>query len=104
MEQSFRKWAKGLFQLKLGPVKIKTEAIVVDIEDDGLLGVDVLQNASGGNSNLMLSKGVLLINKQDSTSRQRSGKGATRKRFPHQKPRWEKTKLTIRYLYHENIS
>ena len=35
------------------------------------------------------------------TSRQRSGKGAVRKRFPLQKPRWERTKLTIRYLYHE---
>ena len=35
------------------------------------------------------------------TSRQRSGKGATRKRFPLQNPRWEKTKLTIRHLYHE---
>ena len=32
------------------------------------------------------------------TSRQRSGKGAIRKRFPLQKPRWEKTKLTIRYI------
>ena len=59
------------------------------------------------------------------TSRQRSGKGAISKRFPLQKkvqvgkdqekaqsekdshsknPRWEKTKLTIRHLYHENIS
>ena len=38
---------------------------------------------------------------QKGTSRQRSGKGAIRKRFPLQKPRWEKTKLTIRYLYHE---
>ena len=37
----------------------------------------------------------------EGTSRQRSGKGAIRKRFPLQKPRWEKTKLTIRYLYHE---
>ena len=35
------------------------------------------------------------------TSRQRSGKGAIRKRFPLQNPRWEKTKLTIRYLYPE---
>ena len=35
------------------------------------------------------------------TSRQRSGKGAIRKSFPLQKTRWEKTKLTIRYLYHE---
>ena len=38
------------------------------------------------------------------TSRQRSGKGAIRKIFPLQKSRWEKTILTIRYLYHENIS
>ena len=38
---------------------------------------------------------------EKSTSRQRSGKGAIRKRFPLQKPRWEKTKLTIRHLYHE---
>ena len=38
---------------------------------------------------------------KEGTSRQRSGKGAIRKRFPLQKPRWEKTKLTIRYLYHE---
>ena len=30
--------------------------------------------------------------------------GAIRKRFPLQKPMWEKTNLTIRYLYHENIS
>ena len=35
------------------------------------------------------------------TSRQKSGKGAIRKRFPLQKPRWEKTKLTIRHLYHD---
>ena len=38
---------------------------------------------------------------QKGTIRQRSGKGAIRKRFPLQKPGWEKTKLTIRYLYHE---
>ena len=38
---------------------------------------------------------------QKGTSRQRSGKGAIRKRFLLEKPRWEKTKLTIRYLYHE---
>ena len=38
------------------------------------------------------------------TSRQRSGKGAIRKRFPLQKPRWEKTKPTTRYLYHETIA
>ena len=44
---------------------------------------------------------VFSMMKKKGTSRQRSGKGAIRKRFPLQKPRWEKTKLTIRYLYHE---
>ena len=46
---------------------------------------------------------TIVFNKslEKGTSRQRSGKGAIRKRFPLQKPRWEKTKLTIRYLYHE---
>ena len=42
-----------------------------------------------------------MLKLEKGTSRQRSGKGAIRKRFPLQKPRWEKTKLTIRYLYHE---
>ena len=50
------------------------------------------------------SHGNLRRVSKKSTSRQRSGKGAIRKRLPLQKPRWEKTKLTIRYLYHENIS
>ena len=52
------------------------------------------------------SQEVIMIDylQQKGTSRQRSGKGAIRKRFPLQKPRWEKTKLTIRYLYHENIT
>ena len=31
-------------------------------------------------------------------------KAQLEKRFPLQKPRWEKTKLIIRYLYDENIS
>ena len=47
---------------------------------------------------------IVKLNEKKSTSRQRSGKGAIRKRLPLQKPRWEKTKLTIRHLYHENIS
>ena len=40
---------------------------------------------------------------KEGTSRQRSGKGAIRKRFPLQKPRWEKTKLTIRYYTMKHI-
>ena len=47
---------------------------------------------------------LFIQNTEKGTSRQRPGKGAIRKRFPLQKPRREKTKPTIRYLYHENIS
>ena len=49
----------------------------------------------------LLQQGYRYHKHRKSTSRQRSGKGAIRKRFPLQKPRWEKTKLTVRYLYHE---
>ena len=52
-------------------------------------------------AHMLIMAHVLL---EKGTSRQRSGKGAIRKRFPLQKPRREKTKPTIRYLYHENIS
>ena len=41
---------------------------------------------------------------KNGTSRQRSGKGAIRKRFQLQKTEVGKIKLTIRYLYHKNIS
>ena len=30
-------------------------------------------------------------------------KAQSEKRFPLQKPRWEKNKLTIRYLYHRRV-
>ncbi|MCW4264114.1 MAG: retroviral-like aspartic protease family protein [Candidatus Thiodiazotropha endolucinida] len=56
---------KGLFSLALGPVYIQVEAIVADIDDDGLLGVDVLQNGSEGPADLLMSKGVLMVNKQE---------------------------------------
>ncbi|MCG8044792.1 MAG: retroviral-like aspartic protease family protein, partial [Candidatus Thiodiazotropha endolucinida] len=62
---TIREIGKGEFTLQLGPVRIQVEAIVAEIEDDGLLGVDVLQNSSKGPTDLMLSKGVLVINHQE---------------------------------------
>ncbi|MCG8048608.1 MAG: retroviral-like aspartic protease family protein, partial [Candidatus Thiodiazotropha endolucinida] len=50
---------KGNFEIQLGPVKVETEAIVAEIDDDGLLGVDVLQNREDGPTDLLMSKGVL---------------------------------------------
>ena len=52
---------KGIFTIKLGEVELIVEAIVADIDDDGLLGVDVLQNGKDGPTDMMLSKGVLVI-------------------------------------------
>ena len=56
---------KGEFTVHLGTVKLEVEAIVADIDDDGLLGVDVLQSKSNGPADLLMSKGILLINKQE---------------------------------------
>ena len=50
---------KGNFKLKLGPVCVQTETIVAEIEDDGLIGIDVLQNRHNGPTDLLMSKGIL---------------------------------------------
>ena len=41
---------------------MQTEAIVAEIDDDGLFGVDVLQNGEGGPTDLLISEGVLKVN------------------------------------------
>ena len=40
---------------------MQIEAIVTEIEDDGLLGVDVLKNGEGGPTDLLMSEGVLKV-------------------------------------------
>ena len=55
---------KASFSL-LGTVKLQVEAIVAEIEEDGLLGVDVLQNGKDGPTDLLLTKGVLMIDNQE---------------------------------------
>ena len=39
-----RELGEGVFLLKLGPMLLEVDAIVADVADDDLLGVDVLQN------------------------------------------------------------
>ena len=56
---------KGTFSLKLGEVEIEVEAVVADIDDDGLLGIDVLQDGQGGPADLLLSKGVLQVQDEE---------------------------------------
>ncbi|MCG8046377.1 MAG: RNase H-like domain-containing protein, partial [Candidatus Thiodiazotropha endolucinida] len=56
---------KAIFSLQLGPVQTEVEATVADIDDDGLLGVDVLQNGTEGPTDLLLSKGILMIDNKE---------------------------------------
>ena len=62
---SIKERGKGTFCLKLGSVKMKVEAIIAEIDDDGLLGVDILQNGKNGPVDLLMSKGVLMIDKKE---------------------------------------
>ena len=62
---SIKERGKGTFCFKLGSVKMEVEAIVAKIDDDGLLGVDILQNGKNGPADLLMSKGVLLIDKKE---------------------------------------
>ena len=50
---------KGNFKLQLGPVCVQTEVIVAEIDDDGLIGIDVLLNRHNGPTDLLMSKGIL---------------------------------------------
>ena len=52
---------KAKFSLTLGQIDTEVEAVVAEIDDDGLLGIDVLQNEDGGPADLLLSKGVLVV-------------------------------------------
>ena len=52
---------KAVFGLKLGPLKIVHEAIVADIEDDALIGFDVLRGSEKGPADILLSKGAIVI-------------------------------------------
>ncbi|MCW4282890.1 MAG: retroviral-like aspartic protease family protein [Candidatus Thiodiazotropha taylori] len=52
---------KGKFKFQLGPVRMHVDAIVAEIDDDGLLGGDVLQNAEDGPTDPLMSRGVLKV-------------------------------------------
>ena len=58
---SLKQYGKGYFDITLGPVVLKQELVVADIEDEALLGVDILQNNKSGPADMLLSKGKLLL-------------------------------------------
>ena len=52
---------KAVFSIHLGPVTLRKEVIVAEIEDEGLLGIDVLQNDDSGPADLLLTKGIMIL-------------------------------------------
>ena len=53
--------SKAKFSLTLGQIDTEVEAVVAEIDDDGLLGIDVLQKGDGGPADLLLTKVVLVV-------------------------------------------
>ena len=56
---------KDSFELQLGSANLPIEAIIAEIDDDGLLWVDVLQNGQNGLTDLLLNKGVLRVDDKE---------------------------------------
>ncbi|KAJ8300060.1 hypothetical protein KUTeg_021579 [Tegillarca granosa] len=52
---------KARFNLEFDNFKLSEDLIVAEIADDGLLGVDVLQNHSLGPADILLSKGIIRL-------------------------------------------
>lgn len=48
-----------MFDLHLRTLSLKKELLVADIQDEMLLGVDILQNRGSEKTDLLLSKGVI---------------------------------------------
>ena len=57
-----KEYGKGKFNIKLGELSLLVDAVVADIEDDGLLGVGVLQKQQSGPADILLSKGEIHLN------------------------------------------
>ena len=47
---------KGTFAVRQGPAELEVDVSVVDIDDEGLLGVDELQNGKNGPSDIVSEK------------------------------------------------
>ena len=62
--ESIKEWGKGTCSIKLGSIQMEIEAIVT-VVDDGLLGVDILQNGGNGPADLLMSKGVMVFNNKE---------------------------------------
>lgn len=52
---------KGSFEISLGPHKLIKEVIVADIEDESLLGYDILMGSGQGPANIILSQNKIVL-------------------------------------------
>ncbi|MES9880686.1 MAG: retropepsin-like aspartic protease [Sedimenticola sp.] len=52
---------KAVFSMQLGSVKLVKELVVAEIQDDCLLGMDILQNDQEGPGDVLLSQGVIKL-------------------------------------------
>ena len=58
-------FGNGVFTIQLGALSMQVDAVVAEIDDDALLGIDVLQNCSHGPVDFIMSKGVLVMAEQE---------------------------------------
>ncbi|KAK3085543.1 hypothetical protein FSP39_005031 [Pinctada imbricata] len=54
-----QKMGKAKFEIELGPLCFQRELVIANIEDDALLGIDILQNEEGGAADILLSEGII---------------------------------------------
>ncbi|VDI12962.1 Hypothetical predicted protein [Mytilus galloprovincialis] len=52
---------KAIFEIKLGNLCFNTEMIVANIEDEALLGLDVLMKSQWGPADIKLTEGIILL-------------------------------------------
>jgi hypothetical protein len=53
---------KATFNIQIGDLKLQRALIVAEMEDDILLGLDILMNGEKGPADIKLSEGVVLLN------------------------------------------
>ena len=56
-----KEWGQGTFRIKLGPVELTKQIIVADIEDEALLGYDILAGGIDGPADILLSRDVIVL-------------------------------------------
>jgi len=74
-----REKGKAEFTLRLGTLEIFREAVVADVEDDVLLGYDILGGSEKEAADILLSKGKVILDSVEIPCFQIGRKGRTRK-------------------------